>query len=49
MTRMQKKKMYDTTDYKGRNFEMNVSKNRYLAKAKQNEKRRTTTAKKPRR
>ncbi len=29
MTRMQKKKMHDTTDYQGRNTEMNVSKNRY--------------------
>ncbi len=30
MTRMQKKKMHDTTDYKGRNVEMNISKNKYI-------------------
>ncbi len=32
------KKRYDTTEYKGRNFEMNISKNKYLDKAEQKEK-----------
>ena len=37
------KKRYDTTEYKGRGFAMNVSKNKYLDKIEKKEKKRART------
>lgn len=42
-------KMHDTTNYQGRNFEMNISKNKYLSKMEKKEKARLSGSRKTRR